>query len=94
MSAAGGRAASAPLVGRESEPTMFELSSPGRSAAQLRATGIAPRALDAMIPAPHRRDDRLVTVDLAERDLVGTSRASAPASTRWTWGRTRWARAP
>ncbi len=71
MSAAGGRAASAPLVGRESEPTMFELSSPGRSAAQLRATGIAPRALDAMIPAPHRRDDRLVTVDLAERDLVG-----------------------
>ena len=71
MTSAGGRAASAPLVGRESEPTMFELSAPGRSAAQLRATGIAPRALDAMIPPPHRRDERLVTVDLAERDLVG-----------------------
>ena len=28
--AAGGRAASAPLLGRDTEPTLFELSQPGR----------------------------------------------------------------
>ena len=39
-SAPGGRAASAPLLGKETEPTIFELSVPGRSAYQLRTTGV------------------------------------------------------
>ena len=67
----GGRAASIPLMGHEVEPTMFELSVRGRSAAQLRTTGIAPRALDTMVPAHHLNPEPVVTADLAERDLVG-----------------------
>ncbi len=50
---------------------MFELSAPGRRAAQLRATTVAARAIEEMIPAAHRRLDDLETADLAERDLVG-----------------------
>ncbi len=67
----GGRAASIPLMGHEIEPTMFELSVPGRSAAQLRTTGIAPRSIASMVPAEHLNPEPLVTADLAERDLVG-----------------------
>ncbi len=67
----GARAASAPLMGREVEPTMFELSVTGRSAAQLRTTGIAPRDLGEIIPSEHLRDAPLETVALSERDLVG-----------------------
>ncbi len=67
----GGRAASIPLMGHEVEPTMFELSVRGRSAAQLRTTGIAPRTLESMVPASHLNPEPLVTADLAERDLVG-----------------------
>ena len=67
----GGRAASIPLMGHEVEPTMFELSVRGRSAAQLRTTGIAPRSLESMVPPSHLNSEPLVTADLAERDLVG-----------------------
>ncbi len=38
--AAGGRSTSAPLMGRDEEPTIFELSSPGRGAASFRTTGV------------------------------------------------------
>ncbi len=67
----GGRAASIPLMGHEVEPTMFELSVPGRSAAQLRTTSIPARTLASMVPAEHLNPEPLVTADLAERDLVG-----------------------
>ncbi len=67
----GGRAASIPLMGHEVEPTMFELSVRGRSAAQFRTTGIASRPLDSMVPPHHLNPEPLVTADLAERDLVG-----------------------
>ncbi len=67
----GGRAASIPLMGHEVEPTMFELSVRGRSAAQFRTTGIEPRPLSSMVPAQHLNPETIVTADLAERDLVG-----------------------
>ena len=38
VGAPGGRAASIPLLGREAEPTIFELSSPGRRGWSFRST--------------------------------------------------------
>ena len=66
-----GRAASAPLVGSASEPTLFEFSSPGRRAFSLRTTDIPEIALEDLIPAEHLRPDALDLVEVSERDLVG-----------------------
>jgi glycine dehydrogenase subunit 2 len=68
---AGGRAASAPVVGRESEPTIFELSRPGRTSYQLPTTGIDDPALEELVPAEHRRATPIVLAEVSERDLVG-----------------------
>ncbi len=69
--AAGGRATSAPLLGRDTEPTLFELSQPGRRAWQLRTTGLPELALDELVPVEHRRDAPPEVADVSERDLVG-----------------------
>ena len=55
--AAGGDAASAPLLGRDTEPTLFELSQPGRRAWQLRTTGVPEVPLEDLVPDAHRRRD-------------------------------------
>ena len=68
--APGGRAASTPLVGDEREPTLFELSVPGRTAYQLRSTGIPTRPLDEMIPATLLADEPVAIAEVSERDLV------------------------
>ena len=68
---AGGRAASAPLLGRDTEPTLFELSEPGRRAWQLRTTGVPDRALDELVPDVHRRASPVALAEVSERDLVG-----------------------
>ncbi len=67
----GGRAASAPLLGHEMEPTMFEMSVPGRSAYQLRTTDVPERSLEDMVPAVHRGEAQIEIAELSERDLVG-----------------------
>jgi glycine dehydrogenase subunit 2 len=69
--APGGRAASAPLLGRGTEPTLFELSHPGRSAWQLRSTGVPELTLEELVPEAHRRATPLALADVSERDLVG-----------------------
>jgi len=69
--AAGGRAASAPLLGDEPEPTLFELSEPGRASVQLRTTGVPDRPLGELVPAEHLRTDPLPVAEVSERDLVG-----------------------
>ena len=69
--AAGGRASSAPLLGRDSEPTLFELSQPGRRAWQLRTTGIPETPLEELVPATHRRQAPAELAEVSERDLVG-----------------------
>jgi hypothetical protein len=51
---AGGRAQSAPLLGRASEPTIFEISESGRSCFQLRSQDLPEWELDELIPAEHR----------------------------------------
>ncbi len=66
----GGRAASAPLLGHETEPTIFEMSVPGRSAYQLRTTGVPATALVDLIPATHLNDHVVDVAEVSERDLV------------------------
>jgi glycine dehydrogenase subunit 2 len=70
VSAAGGRAASAPIVGRESEPTIFELSSAGRHAYQLRSTDILDAELVSLVPPEFLNDEVVPIAEVSERDLV------------------------
>lgn len=67
----GGRAASAPLLGHEVEPTLFEMSVPGRSAYQLRTTGVPERSLAELVPEAHRGGSDIALAEVSERDLVG-----------------------
>ena len=71
MSLPGGRAASAPLLGHEIEPTIFELSIPGRSAFQLRTTDVPATPLSDFIPAEHLKTKSIALAEVSERDLVG-----------------------
>ncbi|MHB8379702.1 MAG: aminomethyl-transferring glycine dehydrogenase subunit GcvPB [Acidimicrobiales bacterium] len=66
----GGRAASAPLLGHEAEPTLFEMSVANRSAYQLRTTGVPARALEELVPAEHLNLDIVPVAEVSERDLV------------------------
>ena len=69
-SAPGGRAASAPLLGKETEPTIFELSVPGRSAYQLRTSGVPATALSSLIPLEHLAVKSVELANVSERDMV------------------------
>ncbi|HEV3186661.1 MAG TPA: aminomethyl-transferring glycine dehydrogenase subunit GcvPB [Acidimicrobiales bacterium] len=66
----GGRAASAPLMGHETEPTLFEMSVANRSAYQLRTTGVPATALRELVPAAHLNPDVVPIAEVSERDLV------------------------
>ena len=70
MTAAGGRATSAPIMGRDAEPTIFELSSPGRRSASFRTTGVPEWTAEELVPAEHLRSDATPVAELSERDLV------------------------
>ncbi|MGP8163565.1 MAG: aminomethyl-transferring glycine dehydrogenase subunit GcvPB [Acidimicrobiales bacterium] len=70
-SAPGGRAASAPLLGRATEPTIFELSSPGRRAWSFRTTGLPEWPAEELVPAEHLRAAPVPLPEVSERDLVG-----------------------
>ncbi len=65
---AGGRASSAPLVGQASEPTIFELSVPGRSAYSGRNTEVPEWPIDAI--EAHLRPEAVELPEVSERDLV------------------------
>ena len=68
--APGGRATSAPVVGREHEPTVFEYSSPGRRAASFRTTGVPEWEASELVPAQYLRTEPLQLTEVSERDLV------------------------
>jgi glycine dehydrogenase subunit 2 len=70
MPAPGGRAASAPLLGRAAEPTVFDLSSPGRRAASFRHTGVPEWTAEELVPADALRPDPVPVAEVSERDLV------------------------
>ena len=66
----GGRASSAPLLGHATEPTIFELSVPGRTAFQLRTTGVPETPLSDLIPSAHVNPEVIDLAEVSERDLV------------------------
>ena len=66
----GGRAASIPLMGRETEPTLFELSAPGRRAASFRTTNVPEWDAADLVPAEHLRAEPPPLPELSERDLT------------------------
>ena len=66
----GGRASSAPVVGRDHEPTVFEYSSPGRRAASFRTTGIPEWSAEEVVPAGYLRAEPVGLTEVSERDLV------------------------
>jgi glycine dehydrogenase subunit 2 len=68
--APGGKANSAPLLGREAEPTLFELSHPGRRGWSFRTSGIPELPVDQLVPEGHRREDPVPLAEVSERDLV------------------------
>ncbi|NNN19736.1 MAG: aminomethyl-transferring glycine dehydrogenase subunit GcvPB [Acidimicrobiaceae bacterium] len=58
------------MDGHSSEPTIFELSVPGRTAASFRTTGVPVKDPSETIPALALRDDDLDMPEVSERDLV------------------------
>ncbi|HZB73033.1 MAG TPA: aminomethyl-transferring glycine dehydrogenase subunit GcvPB, partial [Acidimicrobiales bacterium] len=70
MTAPGGRATSIPLLGRDEEPTIFELSAPGRRAWSFRTTGVPEWPAEELVPAGHLADGPLPLAEVSERDLV------------------------
>ena len=68
--AAGGKATSAPLMGRDEEPTVFDLSVPGRTACSFRTTGVPEWDAEDLVPAEHLRVDPAPVAEVSERDLV------------------------
>ena len=65
-----GRAASAPIVGRDEEPTVFDLSHPGRRAWSFRTTGVPEWPAEELVPAAALRPEPVRTAEMSERDLV------------------------
>ncbi|MGO9456317.1 MAG: aminomethyl-transferring glycine dehydrogenase subunit GcvPB [Acidimicrobiales bacterium] len=57
-------------MGRAAEPTLFELSQPGRRSVQLRTTEVPEWGIEDLVPADHRRREPLAVAEVSERDLV------------------------
>ena len=68
---AGGRATSAPIMGRDHEPTVFELSVAGRRAWTFRHTGLPEWDAADLVPAEHLAEAPVALAEVSERDLVG-----------------------
>ncbi len=68
--APGSRAKSAPLMGRDTEPTLFEMSVEGRRAYQLRTTDIDVKPMGAYLPVEHLATQPVKLAAVSERDLV------------------------
>ena len=70
MSAAGGQATSAPLMGGGEEATLFELSHVGRTSHSFRTTAVPEVPVEHLVPELHRRKEPLPLAEVSERDLV------------------------
>jgi hypothetical protein len=77
----GGRAASAPLLGHGTEPTLFEMSVPGRTAFQLRTTGVPATPLAEIVPPAHLNPDVVPIAEVSERDSRTASSQSTSVCT-------------
>ena len=67
----GGKATSAPLMGRDEEPTVFELSVEGRSAWSFPATDLPEWSPEELVPDEALAPEPLDLAEVSERDLVG-----------------------
>jgi glycine dehydrogenase subunit 2 len=65
-----GRATSAPLLGHDEEPTIFDFSVPGRRAASFRSTDIPEWTAEQLLPREDLRPAPPPVVEVSERDLV------------------------
>jgi glycine dehydrogenase subunit 2 len=68
--APGGRALSAPLMGHEPEPTLFDLSVPGRRASSFRTSGLPSWQPEELVPSELLATDPVGLPEVSERDLV------------------------
>jgi glycine dehydrogenase subunit 2 len=68
--APGGKARSAPLLGRDEEPTIFDMAVPGRAAASFRTTGVPEWPAEELVPAEELRPGPVALAEVSERDLV------------------------
>ncbi|MHB8664515.1 MAG: aminomethyl-transferring glycine dehydrogenase subunit GcvPB [Acidimicrobiales bacterium] len=68
--ASGGQAKSIPLMGKDAEPTLFELSVPGRRAASFRTTGVPEWSAEELVPPGLLRGDPPPLPEVSERDLT------------------------
>ena len=68
--APGGKASSAPLIGHDEEPTIFDFSVPGRRSASFRATGLPDWTAEELVPADELRPEPPALAEISERDLV------------------------
>ena len=67
----GGLATSAPLMGRDEEPTVFELSVEGRTSATFRTTDVPQWSAEELIPGGvSERSQALELASVSERDLT------------------------
>ena len=66
----GGRATSIPLIGRDEEPTIFSLSSPGRQSWSFRKTDLPDWGAEELVPAEYLADKPVDLPEVSERDLV------------------------
>jgi len=58
-------------MGQAEEPTVFELSVPGRGAATFPATDLPEWGADELVPAEHLATEPVALAEVGERDLVG-----------------------
>ena len=65
-----GKASSAPLLGHDEEPTIFDFSVPGRRAASFRTTQIPEWTAEELLPPEELRPSPPDVAEVSERDLV------------------------
>jgi len=65
-----GKATSAPVMGHDEEPTIFELSVRGRRAWSFRTTNVPEWTADELVPPAHLNDAPPALCEVSERDLV------------------------
>lgn len=67
----GGVASSSPLVGSDTEPTIFELSVPGRKSSSFRNSGVDLLDPASILESRFLRSEEVDLPEVSERDLVG-----------------------
>ncbi len=65
-----GKASSAPLLGHDEEPTIFDFSVPGRRAASFRTTQVPEWSAEELLPPEELRPAPPAVAEVSERDLV------------------------